>query len=67
MEDASKAGSAASPLRDLLARALSAVAAWRARGEGRRALARLDTRALKDIGLSEGQARWEMRKRFWQP
>ena len=40
---------------------------WRARIRQRRALARLDDRLLRDVGLSRDQARREAAKPFWMP
>ncbi|MEE8536017.1 MAG: DUF1127 domain-containing protein [Kiloniellales bacterium] len=40
---------------------------WQERGVQRRALARLDDRMLKDIGLSHVDAVRETRKPFWRP
>lgn len=39
---------------------------WRRRLESRRALARLDDRMLRDIGLSCLDAQTESRKPFWK-
>ena len=39
---------------------------WRRRSRDRQELARLDHRTLHDLGLSEGQARFEASKPFWQ-
>ena len=39
---------------------------WRQRSRDRQALAQLDHRTLRDLGLSEGQARFEANKSFWQ-
>ena len=41
--------------------------AWWARYRGRRELARLDRRLLRDIGIREDCARRESRKPFWRP
>jgi uncharacterized protein YjiS (DUF1127 family) len=39
---------------------------WRRRSRQRRALARLDGRALEDIGLTRAQAQAEADKPLWQ-
>jgi uncharacterized protein YjiS (DUF1127 family) len=39
---------------------------WQGRARQRRALARLDTRLLADIGVSEAEARRECAKPFWR-
>ena len=39
---------------------------WRRRSHDRSALAQLDRRTLRDLGLSEGQARFEANKPFWR-
>ncbi len=46
---------------------LTLALAWWARYRGRRELARLDTRLLRDIGLPADSARRESRKPFWKP
>jgi uncharacterized protein YjiS (DUF1127 family) len=48
------------------ARGWAAVNAWRARLRERNALAGLDERMLKDIGLSRADAIYETSKYFWQ-
>ena len=40
---------------------------WTQRSKGRRELARLDARMLRDIGLTPKQAQLESRKWFWRP
>lgn len=40
---------------------------WWHRARGRRALARMTDRQLRDIGLTRAQARHESAKPFWQP
>ena len=49
-------------LRDVLA----VIEVWRESARQRRALARLDDRMLKDIGLSREQAEHEICKLFWE-
>jgi uncharacterized protein YjiS (DUF1127 family) len=39
---------------------------WRQRSHDRKALAQIDHRTLRDLGLSEGAARFEANKPFWQ-
>ncbi len=39
---------------------------WSERHRARRALARLDEHMLRDIGLSQNEARREVARRFWQ-
>jgi len=42
------------------------LALWRQRTEMRRRLAQLDSRALRDIGISPAAAAYESGKPFWQ-
>jgi len=39
---------------------------WRQRSHERTELAKLDARSLRDLGLSEGAARFEANKPFWR-
>ena len=39
---------------------------WRQRARQRQELAQLDYRTLRDLGLSEGSARFEANKPFWR-
>ena len=39
---------------------------WRNRSRDRDALAQLDHRTLRDLGLTESQARFEANKPFWR-
>jgi len=60
---------AARPARRPCARGFKALylaCAWIARARQRRQLLELDTRLLRDIGMSADQARHEARKPFWQ-
>ena len=50
----------------LISRAIGTVRVWRARRRGRRELAFLDDRALRDIAMTRVDATRECRKRFWQ-
>ncbi len=48
-----------------LARLFEAVLIWQERDKQRRALAQLDARMLKDLGLSRAEVALELRKPFW--
>jgi uncharacterized protein YjiS (DUF1127 family) len=50
----------------LIGRAIEAVRVWRARRRGRRELALLDDRSLRDISMTRVDVIRECRKRFWQ-
>jgi len=39
---------------------------WRKRAHGRKELAQLDARSLRDLGLDEGSVRFEANKPFWR-
>ena len=39
---------------------------WRCRARSRREIAKLDDRAIRDLGLSTGQLRFEAEKPFWR-
>ncbi len=52
--------------KDGLARLLATLGRWRRRMREREQLARLDERALRDIGVSPAQARVEADKPFWR-
>ena len=47
------------------ARALRTLLTWQERDRQRHALAQLDARMLKDIGLSRADVALELRKPFW--
>jgi uncharacterized protein YjiS (DUF1127 family) len=49
-----------------LLRALEAVLTWQERAAQRAALASLDERMLKDIGLSRAEAEMEAGRPFWR-
>jgi uncharacterized protein YjiS (DUF1127 family) len=49
----------------LLQRLWALLSTWRARAAGRRALARLNPRLLRDAGLTRDWAAGESRKPFW--
>jgi uncharacterized protein YjiS (DUF1127 family) len=53
-------------LREGLLAMLATLATWRRRQRGRRELARLSARDLKDIGLSPSQAAFEVGKPVWK-
>ena len=42
------------------------LAAWRRRARERAELARFDSRALRDIGLTSAEAAYEINKPFWR-
>ena len=42
------------------------LAIWRRRARERRELANLDARAIRDLGLSPGDIRFEANKPFWR-
>ena len=46
-------------------RAVRTLLTWQERDRQRRALAQLDARMLKDIGLSRAEVDLELRKPFW--
>ncbi len=48
------------------AQALRTLLIWQERDRQRHALAQLDARMLKDIGLSRAEVALELRKPFWQ-
>ena len=39
---------------------------WRQRNHDRQELAKLDTRSLRELGLTESGARFEINKPFWR-
>ncbi len=52
-------------LLDAAARAIRTLLIWQERDRQRRALAQLDARMLKDIGLSRAEVDLELGKPFW--
>jgi uncharacterized protein YjiS (DUF1127 family) len=52
--------------RDLVRASLRLVARWRARARQRHALASLDERLLRDIGITPYDAACECNKPFWR-
>ena len=59
-----KAGAPAAP--SWIAAVLATLAAWRERWRQRRALAALDPRLLRDVGVTADEAAEESRKPFWR-
>jgi uncharacterized protein YjiS (DUF1127 family) len=53
-------------LTTLCARVVATLALWRARGRQRDLLSQLDSRMLRDIGLTRDDARRECAKPFWR-
>ncbi len=51
---------------DLVEAAARRLELWRRRARGRRALARLSERELRDLALSRSDARLEIAKPFWR-
>jgi len=56
----------AAPSYRLLADVTALLQKWRSRARGRRDLAALSDRCLRDIGLSRSDALREIRKPFWR-
>ena len=54
------------PVRAAALRAFATLLLWQRRANQRRALAQLDDRILRDIGLSRADVVWESRKPFWR-
>ncbi len=52
-------------LLEAAARAVRTLLTWQERDRQRRALAQLDARMLKDVGLSRAEVDLELRKPFW--
>ena len=57
----------ASPRASLRHRAAVTFKLWRERTAARRHLAAMDTRSLRDAGISPAAAAYESGKSFWQP
>lgn len=51
---------------DLFHSALALIRRWRERARQRRQLARLDTRLLRDLGITAADAERECNKPFWR-
>ena len=58
---------ATSKVRRIVIKCLRTLVIWQERSEQRHALAELNERMLKDIGVNAGDAYKEMRKPFWLP
>jgi len=56
----------AARLGQIAAQAFETLLIWQERDQQRRALAQLDARMLKDVGLSRAEVGLELRKPFWQ-
>ncbi len=54
------------PLTTMALRVVVLVAKWEERRKTRKALKRLDTHLLRDIGMTPRQARVQFNRRFWQ-
>ena len=54
------------PWRDTVRASLRLIALWRERARQRQALASLDERLLRDIGLTPYDAAYECNKPFWR-
>ncbi len=52
-------------LREAAVRAVRTLLTWQERDQQRHALAQLDARMLKDVGLSRAEVELELRKPFW--
>jgi uncharacterized protein YjiS (DUF1127 family) len=55
-----------SVVRAALLRGFEILLLWRDRANQRHALAQLDDRMLRDVGLSRADVWWESRKPFWR-
>jgi uncharacterized protein YjiS (DUF1127 family) len=66
MADISLHYSSKAPLAGTFTAFAEVLQTWRNRSHDRKALATLDPRTLRDLGLSESQARFEANKPFWR-
>ena len=66
MADISLHYSSKAPLAGTFTALAQILQTWRNRTHDRNALAQLDHRTLRDLGISEGQARFEANKPFWR-
>ncbi len=66
MADISLHYSSKAPLAGTFTAFANVLQLWRQRAHGRQELARLDHRALRDLGLTESGARFEANKPFWR-
>ena len=53
-------------VRAAASRAFGTLLLWQRRANERHALAHLDDRMLRDLGLSRSEIAWESRKPFWR-
>ncbi len=51
---------------ELVVRGFAILLLWQGRATQRHALARLDDRLRRDVGLSQSEVAWELRKPFWR-
>ena len=51
---------------ELVVRGFAMLLLWQGRATQRHALARLDDRLLRDVGLSQSEVTRELRKPFWR-
>ena len=54
-------------IRAAASRAFGILLLWQRRANDRHALAHLDDRMRRDLGLSRSEIAWESRKPFWRP
>lgn len=66
MADISLHYSSKAPLAGTYTAFQSVLRLWRQRAHDRQELAKLDHRTLRDLGLTEGMARFEANKPFWR-
>lgn len=66
MADISLHYSSKAPLAGTFTAFTSVLQLWRQRNHERQELAKLDTRSLRDLGLSESDVRFEASKPFWR-
>ena len=66
MADISLHFSSKAPLAGTYAAFNQILNSWRRRSRERRELAQLDHRTLRDLGMTESQARFEANKPFWR-
>jgi len=66
MADISLHYSSKAPLAGTFTALAQILGTWRRRSHDRQELAKLDTRSLRDLGLTESAARFEINKPFWR-
>lgn len=66
MADISLHYSSKAPLAGTFTAFANVLQLWRRRSHERNELAKLDVRSLRDLGLTEGTARFEANKPFWR-